>query len=109
LSTTPRSRSGPCAWPPEPVSLTPNELIAVPELAILAALHQLLDLVTVTLAAVHPELTSEPSLLHPLDSQAGLADQIVRHGARLAVAMTRYRAAILVELHRPDTNDDLPF
>jgi hypothetical protein len=92
-----------------PASLTPNELVAVPELALLAALHQLLDLVNFTLAAVHPELTSEPSLLHPLDPQAVLADQIVRHGAHLAKAMTRYRAATLAALRRPDTDDDLPF
>jgi hypothetical protein len=88
---------------------TAHELIAAPELAILIALDQLLDLVSFTLVAVHPGLTSERSVLHPLDSQAVLADQIVRHGACLATAMTRYRAAVLAALHRPDTDDDLPF
>jgi hypothetical protein len=95
--------------PPTPAPLTPNELVAVPELTILIALHQLLDLVNFTLAAVHPGLAGEPSLLHPLDPQTVLADQIVQHGARLAKAMARYRAATLAALHHPDTGDDLPF
>jgi hypothetical protein len=89
-------------------SLSPNELAAAPELALLIALDQLLELVNFTLVAVHPGLASEPSLLYPPDLQAVLADQIVQHGARLAKAMSRYRAAVLAELHRPDTSD-LPF
>jgi hypothetical protein len=104
LPTTPRSR-GTAALAP-PIS---HELIAAPELAILIALDQLLELVNCTLVSVHPGLASERSRLHPLDPQAALADQIVRHGARLATAMTRYRAAVLTALHRPDTDDDLPF
>ena len=95
--------------PPTPTSLTPNELVVAPELAILVALHQILDLMNFTLVAVHPGLAGESSLQHPLDPQAVLADQIVQHGARLAKAMTRYRAATLAALHRPDTGDDLPF
>jgi hypothetical protein len=95
--------------PPELAALTPNELVAVPELAILAALHQLLDLVNLTLVAVHPALASEPSRLHPVDPQVVLADQIVQHGALLAKTMAHYRAAALATLHRPDTSDDLPF
>jgi hypothetical protein len=52
----------------------------------------------------------ETSLLHPPDLQAVLANQMVhQHGARLAKAMARYRAAAIAALHRPDTNDDLPF
>lgn len=92
-----------------PASLTSIELIAAPELALLAALDQLLDLVNLTLVAIYPRLASELSLLHPLDSQVVLAEQIVQHAARLAKAMARYRAATLATLHRPDTNDDLPF
>ena len=105
LSTTPRSR----AVPTVPASLSSNELVAAPELAILIALDQLLELVNFTLVAVHPELATEPSLLHPLGMQAVLADQIVQHAARLAKAIARYRAAVVAELHRPDTGDDLPF
>lgn len=104
MPTTPRSRGSAALAPP-----TSHELIAAPELAILVALDQLLELVSFTLVAVHPGLASERSLLHPLDPQAVLADQLIEHGARLAMAMTRYRAAVLAALHRPDTNDDLPF
>jgi hypothetical protein len=86
-----------------------HELIAAPELAILVALHQLLELASATLLALHPELVSEPSLLRPRDPQALLADHVVRHSAGLATAMTRYCAGVLAALHRPDTTDDLPF
>jgi hypothetical protein len=102
LPTTPRSRASAPLAPP-----TSHELIAAPELAILVALDQLLELVNFTLVAVHPGLASERSLLHPLDPHAVLADQLIQHGARLAKAITRYRAAVLAALHRPDT--DLPF
>ena len=104
MPTTPRSHGSAAPAPP-----TAHELIAAPELAILVALDQLLELVNFTLVAVHPGLASERSLLHPLDPQAVLADQIVRHAARLATAITRYRTAVLAALHRPDTDDDLPF
>jgi len=109
LSTTPRSRSEPYPLPAATGSLSPSELVAAPELGRRVALDQLLELVNFTLVAVHPGLASEPSLLHPLDPQAILADQIVQQGACLAKAMARYRAAVLAALHRPDTNDDLPF
>jgi hypothetical protein len=91
------------------VPLTANELLAAPELAILGALDQLLELVNFALVAFHPELASEPSLLHPRDPHAALADAIARHSARLASAMIRYRAAVLAALRRPDAADDLPF
>jgi hypothetical protein len=104
LPTTQRSRGSAPLAPP-----TSHELIVAPELAILIALDQLLELVNFTLVAVHPGLVSERSLLHPLDPQAVLADQLIQHGARLAKAMNRYRAAVLAALHHPDTDDDLPF
>lgn len=108
MSTTPRSRSEPYSSPTVPASRSSNELVAAPELAILIALDQLLALVNLTLVAVHPGLATEPSLLHPLDRQA-IAGQIVQHGARLSEAIARYRSAVLAELHRRDTGDDLPF
>jgi hypothetical protein len=108
LSTTPRSRRTTPRSPPS-VPPTANELLAAPELAILGALEQLLDLVNFTLVALHPELASEPSLLHSRDPQAALAEAIAEHSARLASAMTCYRTAVLAALHRPDTDDDLPF
>lgn len=108
MPTTPRSRrTAPRDLPS--VSPTANELLAVPELAILAALDQLLELVNFTLVALHPELACEPSLLHPRDLQAALAEAITEHSARLASATIRYRAAVLAALYRPDTDDDVPF
>jgi hypothetical protein len=108
LPKTPRSRR-PAPRPPSPPPLTAHELLAAPELAVFVALHQLLELASVTLIALHPELVCEPSLLRPQDPQALLADDVVRHSAGLATAMTRYCAAVLAALHRPDTSDDLPF
>lgn len=92
--------------PPPPNA---RELIAAPELATLRALQQLLELANATLVALYPELASEPSLLRPRDPHALLADHVVCHSAHLATALTRYCAAVLAALHRPDTDDDLPF
>jgi hypothetical protein len=89
-------------------SLTAPELVAAPELAVLVALQQLLELTTLTLAAVHPELVSDRSYLRPLDPQAVVADQLIKLGARLTKAVTCYRAAAIAALHAPDT-DDIPF
>jgi hypothetical protein len=109
LSTTPRSRRAP---PPPPTtslaSPTLHELLAAPELAVLVALQQLLELTTLTLAAIHPELIGDRSYLRRLDAQAALADQLIKLGARLAKATISYRAAALAALLAPDT-DDLPF
>jgi hypothetical protein len=107
LSTTQRSRR-PTPGAQPPAAPTPQELVATPELAVLAALQHLIELVSLSLAASHPELAGERSLLRPLDPQAVLADQLIQLGARLARATTRYRVAVIAALHRPDT-DDLPF
>ena len=104
-STTPRSRNTPRLAPPLP---TPEQLVAAPELAVLAALQHLIDVTTRALVAVHPELLDERSSLRPLDAQALLADKLVRLAARLGDATTRYHAAALVSLQPVDT-DDVPF
>ena len=109
MSTTPRSRQ---AAPAAPVSLraspTRHELVAAPELAVLVALQQLLELTTLTLAAIHPELVGDRSYLRPLDPQLVVADQLIKLGARLTKAVTCYRTAAIAALHAPDT-DDIPF
>ena len=107
MSTTPRSRR-PAPGTLPPAAPTPQELVVTPELAVLAALQHLIELVSLSLVASHPELASERSFLRPLDPQAVLADQLIQLGARLARATTRYRVAVIAALHRPDT-DDLPF
>ncbi|MDQ3301133.1 MAG: hypothetical protein M3619_31520 [Myxococcota bacterium] len=105
-STTPRRRKPRLRVSAPP---TPQELVAAPELAILAALHDLIDLATRTLVAAHPEILGEPSYLRPLDSQARLAERLIQLASRLADEITRYHVATLAALHRPDTDNDLPF
>lgn len=90
-----------------PASPTPHELVVFPELALLAALQQLLELTTRTLAALHPDVVDR-SRLRPLDLRAALADQITELGACLARAATCYRVAAIDSLYVPDT-DDIPF
>jgi hypothetical protein len=105
----PRSRQvAPAASVSQHASLTSHELVAAPELAVLVALQQLLELTMLTLAAVHPELVSDHSYLRPLDPQVVVADQLIKLGARLTKAVTCYRAAAIAALHAPDT-DDIPF
>jgi hypothetical protein len=82
--------------------------VVLPEVAILAALQQLLELTTLTLRAVHPDVVVDRSRLRPLDLRAPLADQIIELGACLARAVTGYRVAAIDSLYGPDT-DDIPF
>ena len=105
-STQPRRRPTQASAPR--ASPTPEELAAVPELALLAALQHVLELTTLTLVAMHPELVSDRSYLRPLDPQALLADQLITLGMRLAKVVVGYRVVALASLHAPDT-DDLPF
>jgi hypothetical protein len=104
---TPRSHSTAVDTTP-PASPTPHELAVFPELALLAALQQLLGLTTLTLAAIHPHDDVVRSSLRPLDLRAALADQIIELGACLARAATCYRVAAIDSLYVPDT-DDIPF
>ena len=105
-----RRRRAP-AHPTTPVARpTPRDLVAAPELAVLAALQHILELSTFALLATHPELEGEPSHLRPPDSRAVLADQVIRLATRLEQATARYHAAVLADLRRPDArDDDLPF
>jgi len=105
-STQPRSR--PTEAAASRASPTPEELAVVPELALLAALQHVLELTTLTLVAMHPELVGDRSYLRPLDPQALLADQLITLGMRLAKVVVGYRVVALASLHAPDT-DDLPF
>lgn len=97
--------------PPTPTSRpTPRDLVAAPELAVLAALQHILELSTFALLAMHPDLESEPSYLRPPNSHAVLADQVIRLATRLENATARYYDAVLADLRRPDArDDDIPF
>lgn len=91
-----------------PASPTSHEFVVFPELALLAALQQLIELTTLTLAALHPDIVVDSSRLQPLDLRAALADHVVELGAGLAKAATCYRVAAIDSLYVPDT-DDIPF
>lgn len=106
MSTTPRSHRPAAALPTAPrPPPTPQELRGAPELALLAALQQLIEITTVMLAATHPEIGDDrPG--RPLDLQAILADQLIQLGGYLAETATRYRDATVAALHAADA---LPF
>jgi hypothetical protein len=104
---TPRSHPA-AAGAMLPTAPTPHEFVVFPELALLAALQQLLELTTLTLAAIHPDIVDDHARLRPLNLRAALADQITELGACLAKAMTCYRVAAIDSLYVPDT-DDIPF
>ena len=104
---TPRSQRA-AAGATLPASPTPHELVVFPELALLAALQQLLGLTTLTLTAIHPDGDAVRSRLRALDLRGALADQIIELGACLARAATCYRFAAIDSLYVPDT-DDIPF
>ena len=76
-----------------PASPTPDELAIFPELALLAALHELIELTTLTLIAIHP--VDIAAHFHPrsLDLRVIFADQIIELGVGLARATTCYRVA----------------
>lgn len=87
---------------------TPHELVAAPELPLLLALQQLLELTTSTLAVIYPGLIGGHPLLRPIEPQAILADQLIKLGAHLATTASHYRLAVLALLH-PAEDEDIPF
>lgn len=95
----------PAASPAPP---TPHELVAAPELPLVVALQQLLELTTGTLAAIYPGLIGTHPWLRPLEPQAILADQLIKLGTHLATTAAHYRVAVLASLHEPDA-EDIPF
>jgi hypothetical protein len=99
-------KPAPPAAPPAPP--TPHELVAAPELPLLIALQQLLELTTGTLAVIYPGLIGTHPWLRPLEPQAILADQLIKLGAHLAATASHYHAAVLASLHAPD-DEDIPF
>jgi hypothetical protein len=92
-----------------PASPTPHELVAAPELPLLVALQQLLELTTRTLATIYPGLIDPHPWLRPLEPQAILAEHLIKLGALLASTATHYRVAVLASLHAPDDAEDIPF
>ncbi|TFG92250.1 MAG: hypothetical protein E4H11_09675 [Myxococcales bacterium] len=92
---------------------TPNDLADAPELAILAALDQTLDLVVRALVCAYPELADPecPGWLRQASRLAAAAETLVEHTTDMQQALRAYREA--VEIRRQDRAsehpDDLPF
>lgn len=103
-----RHEGAPAPPAASPASPTPHELVAAPELPLLVALQQLLELTTGTLAVIYPGLIGTHPWLRPLEPQAILADQLIKLGAHLAATASHYRAAVLASLLAPD-DEDIPF
>lgn len=82
---------------------TPPEIADVPELAILAALENTLDLAIYALLAAHPQLGDPdcPSWLRDPSPARASADRILAAAAPLARALGAYRRAVT-----PSPNDD---
>jgi hypothetical protein len=94
-----------------PASPTPHELVVLPELALLTALQQLLELTTRSLTALYPARPARDDIawrLRSHDLLAALAAQILELAACLTRATTCYRVAAIDSLYVPDT-DDIPF
>ena len=92
---------------------TPDELAHAPELAILAALDQTLDLVVRALVCAHPELADpeRPYWLRQASRWTTAAEALADQTADMKQALIAYREA--VEIRRQDKAsehpDDLPF
>jgi hypothetical protein len=88
-----------------------HELVDVPELAILAALVAVIDLVVDSIRAAHPELADHerPYWLPPPANVVILADRLLRQAARFRRAVDRYRVAVKPPPIAIATDDDVLF
>ena len=84
---------------------TPPEIAEAPELAMLAAAHDALELMARALVAANPELVQQEQRptadSHPM---LGLARQLILHEAKLRDSIDLY-AARLSQLHRDRGHD----
>jgi len=91
---------------------TPNEIADVPELAILHALDEILDLAPRVLVAAHPELADPdaPYWVRETSSTTRTADDIVAAAHRLQRHIRAYRRAIsLARDLRCEADPEIPF
>ena len=92
---------------------TPDDLTRAPELAILAALESVMELVVRALVCAHPELADpeRPYWLRQASRTTIAAETLVDQAAEMKQAVTKYREA--VEVRRQDEAaehpGDLPF
>lgn len=87
---------------------TPDDLVDAPELAILAALDQTLDLVVRALVCAYPELVDpeRPYWLRQASRIATVAKTLVDQTAHMKQALIAYREA--VEIRRQDKASEHP-
>jgi hypothetical protein len=90
-------------------TLTPGDIAAAPELALIATAEHVLELMTLALIAAHPDLVGDPPLWRPRDRHALLAKQLILARTRLDLAAARYRKATLTLVRNPRIDDDFPF
>ena len=91
---------------------TPDELADHPELALLHALDEILDLVPRVLVATHPELADPdaPFWVRDASEPTRLANPIVMGTHRLQQHIRAYRAAITLARDQPFERDpETPF
>ena len=91
---------------------TPSELEDAPELALLHALREILDLVPRTLVAAHPELgdPDAPFWVREASRATRKANDLVATAHRLQQHLRAYRAAItLARDQRVESDPEIPF
>ncbi len=108
MSRSSKSHSAPNA----PLLPTPDELVDAPELAILHALDQILNLAPRVLVTAHPELadTGAPFWVIEEAKTTQTAASIVADAHRLQRSISVYRAAISIARdQRGETDPEIPF
>ena len=95
---------------PPPVPLTPNILLAAPELAALEMLGHAVHVVGLALIAQYPNLLGDEYGLvrHDGDAVSELAEKLLRRAHALDDVIGRYRRAV-ASAQRTNYDDDLPF
>ena len=91
---------------------TPNEIADAPELALLHALDEILDLLPRTLVAAHPELADPeaPFWVREASETARKANVITATAYRLQQHIRAYRTEITLQQdQRFESDPDIPF
>ena len=83
---------------------TPEDLVVSPELAAVAAVSVILEILVRALGAMHPELGDE-DFPRGASAPARVADDILELVKKQQYALARYRWAVRLEI--PDDIDDL--
>ena len=102
-------RHGPSRTSPSnALRATPVELVAAPELALLALLDATLRIARDALLAAQPALVGDPPLWR-VTPELIAARRLLRDATRLERAVADYRHFVLQTLHDEPHDDSLPF